>query len=177
MRPERRAFLSVIPSTPACDSSQRLLSTQATLSQHRYRSHPRMYTAGCTPRNRRAEPPTAFLLMTHFIATRVVPKDARHESTLPVALDPHLSSPQPPPVTPIHQVRPAPVALRPLDSVVAGGGVVPATIVLVQARYGILTYERTAEGGSVHRTPKAQEERLRRGAAAQGEVRHGYGRR
>ncbi len=88
----------------------------------------------------------------------------------------------PPGLTPtcdphLHQVRPAPVALRPLDSVVAGGGVVPATIVLVQARYGILTFERTAEGGSVHRTPKAQEERLRRGAAAQGEVRHRYGRR
>ncbi|GLI69821.1 hypothetical protein VaNZ11_014525, partial [Volvox africanus] len=58
------------------------------------------------------------------------------------------------------QVQPAAMALRPLGQVVPGGGTVPATLLLVVSKYGILTYENTPQG-IFNRTPRTQEERLR----------------
>ncbi|EFJ51213.1 BRCA2-like protein [Volvox carteri f. nagariensis] len=67
------------------------------------------------------------------------------------------------------QVQPAALALRPLGQVMPGGGAVPATLLLVVAKYGTLTYENTPQG-VVNRTPRAQEERLRGGAAQRNEA-------
>lgn len=50
-----------------------------------------------------------------------------------------------------------------------GGGPVPATLLLVVSKYGILTFENTP-GGVVNRTQRMQEERMRISAMQRSEV-------